>query len=293
MRTPMMILGIVNVLNVVVSWTLVHGAGPFPKMGVDGIVAGTVVARFSGGLLMLTVLARGRNGMKLLRRELHLRGSEVVRIMRIGLPAAAEGIVMWAGNFLFLMIISRLGQEGFSKPFYAAHIIGIRVEALTYLPAVAWGHAAATMVGQSLGAGDPRRAKRAGQTAVLQCGLLAACLSLLFYFGADWIYSVMTHDPAVREIGIPAFQFMAWFQVPLIMSIVYVLALHGAGETRYPLIFTILGVICVRVPLGYLCGIIWQGGLIGAWVGMNTDVTLRAVLLFWRFTWGRWYTTRV
>jgi len=242
---------------------------------------------------MLTVLIRGRGGLKLRRAELHLQGDEVSRIMRIGLPAAAEGIVMWTGNLLFLMIISRLSDGGFSKPHYAAHIIGIRVEALTYLPAVAWGHAAATMVGQALGAGDAARARKAGQTAVFQCSLLAVGLTAFYYFGAQWIYELMQKDPAVHAIGVPAFQFMSLFQVPLVWSIVYVLALHGAGETRYPLLFTIIGVIGVRVPLGYLCGITLGGGLIGAWVGMNVDVTVRAILCFIRFTWGQWDRTAV
>ena len=293
MRTPMKILGIVNVLNIIVSATLVYGLGPIPAMGIDGIVTGTVIARTCGGLLMIRALAGGTSGLKLHRHEIHLKGSEVARIMRIGLPAAAEGIVMWTGNLLFLMIISRLSREGFSKPFYAAHIIGIRVEALTYLPAVAWGHAAATMVGQALGAGDAPRARRAGQMAVLQCTLLAVGLMAFYYFGADWIYALMTQDATVRKIGVPAFQFMALFQVPLVLSIVYVLALHGAGETRYPLIFTFIGVIFIRVPLGYLCGIVLEGGLIGAWVGMNVDVTVRAILLFARFRWGNWHGTRV
>ena len=293
MRTPMKILAIVNVINVVVSTTLVHGYGPFPTLGIDGIVAGTVVARVCGGLLMLAVLIRGRGGLKLHRAELHLQGDEVSRIMRIGLPAAAEGIVMWTGNLLFLMIISRLSAGGFSKPHYAAHIIGIRVEALTYLPAVAWGHAAATMVGQALGAGDAVRARKAGQTAVFQCSLLAVGLTAFYYFGAQWIYELMQKDPAVHAIGVPAFQFMSLFQVPLVWSIVYVLALHGAGETRYPLLFTIIGVLGVRVPLGYLCGITLEGGLIGAWVGMNVDVTVRAILCFIRFTWGHWDRTAV
>ncbi|TWU13584.1 Multidrug resistance protein NorM [Symmachiella macrocystis] len=293
MRTPMKILGIVNVLNVIVSATLVYGLGPIPAMGIDGIVIGTVVARTSGGLLMIWVLFRGNSGLQLHRHEIHLKGLEVTRIMRIGLPAASEGIIMWAGNLLFLMIISRLSFEGFSKPFYAAHIIGIRVEALTYLPAVAWGHAAATMIGQALGAGDAQRARRAGQMAVLQCSLLAVGLMAFYYFGAEWIYTLMTKDDAVRAIGIPAFQFMALFQVPLVLSIVYVLALHGAGETRYPLIFTIIGVLFIRVPLGYVCGIVLHGGLIGAWIGMNVDVTVRAILLFIRFRWGDWQGTRV
>lgn len=293
MRSPMVILGIVNILNAIVSTILVYGLGPFPAWGMDGIVAGTVTARVSGGVLMLLRLARGSKGLQLHRRELVVRGEEAGRILRIGIPAAVEGIVMWAGNFLFLMIIARLGQEGFSKAHYAAHIIGIRVEGLTYLPAVAWGHAAATMVGQALGAGDVQRARQAGHEAVMQCGLLATAMSLLYFFGAPWIYAALQTETAVHEIGIPAFRMLSLVQVPLVLTIIYMMALHGAGDTRYPMWFTFVGVICVRVPLGYLCGIILDGGLIGAWVGMCGDILLRAVLLQIRFTRGRWVETRV
>lgn len=293
MRSPMVILGIVNVLNVIVSATLVYGLGPIPALGIDGIVAGTVTARVAGGLLMLLALKRGTSGLQLQRRELSLRGEESRRIVRIGIPAAVEGIVMWIGNFLFLMIIARLGQEGFSKAHYAAHIIGIRVEALTYLPAVAWGHAAATMVGQALGAGDVQRARRAGHEAVLQCGLLATVMSILYLVGAPWIYAALQTETAVHEIGVPAFRMLALFQVPLVLTIIYVFALHGAGDTRYPMWFTFIGVIGVRVPLGYVCGIILEGGLIGAWIGMCGDIVVRAVLLYIRFARGRWVETRV
>ena len=159
--------------------------------------------------------------------------------------------------------------------------------------AVAWGYAAATMIGQSLGAEDRKRAVKAGHEAVLQCSLLGAVITIAFYAGAPAIYRIMHEDPAVREVGIPAFRMLAFFQIPLVLSITYVFGLRGAGDTRYPLLINSFGVFCIRLPVAYLCGIVWQMGLIGAWIGMCCDVTVRAALVSVRFIRGRWLTTRV
>src|SRR5690606_21518553 len=113
------------------------------------------------------------------------------RILAIGLPAALDGALMWGAQFLFLMIISHLSAGSQRTSIFAAHIVGIRVEAITYLPAVAWGAAAATLVGQSLGAGLPQRAIHAGHTAARQCGMLGAVMTLVFFFGAGPIYRFM------------------------------------------------------------------------------------------------------
>ncbi len=288
MRSPMLILGLVSLVNLVVSPLLVFGVGPFDGMGIDGIVAGTVIARSSGGLLMIAALSRGLSGLKLSRAELILRGDIVRRILRIGAPAALDGVLVWASHFLFLRIINQISDVAF-----AAHIIGIQIEAITYLPAVAWGFASATMVGQSLGARDRARALRAGHEAMLQCGLLAILISCLFFAGADVIYTLMHNDPLVRETGIPAFRLLALFQVPLAVSIVYVYALRGAGDTRWPLFINSFGVMCVRLPIAYVCGILLEGGLIGAWIGMYADEVVRALLVAVRYSRGRWLETKV
>jgi multidrug resistance protein, MATE family len=258
-------------------------------MGIDGIVLGTITARFCGGMLMLGVLAAGRSGLKLARGEWTLRGETVRRILRIGVPAAFDGLIMWAGHFAFLTIVSYSG----GRFAFAAHVVGIQVEAITYLPAVAWGRAAATMIGQSLGARNPPRAYRAGHEAVAQCSLLAAVLTLVFFAGAGPIFEVMHRDETVREIGVPAFRLLAFFQVPLVVSIIYVHSLHGAGETRSPMLITLFGVLAVRLPLAYVCGVVLEGGLIGAWIGMFADVTVRAGLVAVRFARGRWNETVV
>lgn len=303
MRTPMLILGLTSIVNAVASTLFVFGIGPLPRlgldvallqpMGVDGIVAGTLFARATGGLLMLLVLSRGWSELRLSAAQMKPRGETSRRILRIGAPAALDGAVMWFGQLLFLMIIARLEHGPLGDATFAAHVVGIRVEAITYLPAVAWGFAAATMIGQLLGAGDPRRATRAGHSAALQCGLLALIASFAFYFGAGFIYELMHNDPSVHRIGTPALQLLAIFQIPSVMVIVYVTALRGAGDTRFPLWMTVIGVFGVRLPLAYWCGIHQGGGLWGAWIGMCADTSVRAVMGVVRFHGGRWASTRV
>jgi len=288
MRTPMWIFSLVNVVNVLVSTVLVYGLAGFPKIGVDGIVLGTFVARLVGGAMFLVRLSAGIHGLQMRFGELRVRGETVRRILAVGLPAAGEGIVMWGGHCLFLRLISSLGEEAF-----AAHIVGVRVEAMTYLPAVAWGAAASTMVGQSLGAGDRVRAGRAGHEAAFQCTLFGCGIALFFTLGSDWIFQTMHRDPGVREAGSFPFRIVGLFQIPLILSIVYSSALRGAGDTRFPLLVTLLTTYLVRIPVGYALGVVWDLGLLGAWMGMNLDMLLRGLLATWRYSSGRWLDRRV
>jgi Na+-driven multidrug efflux pump len=200
---------------------------------------------------------------------------------------------MWGGHTVFLSIIGRLDSAATGKANLAAHGIGIQVEALTYLPAVAWGYAAASLIGQSLGAGDPQRARRAGHTAALQCGIVGGCAALGYLIGAPWIYGVMTQEQLVRDVGIPAFRFLSWYQVPLVLLIVYMSALRGAGDTRTPLAINLFGVFCLRISLAYLFGIQCGLGLMGAWMGMSLDVGIRAILAILWYRRGKWAELKI
>ncbi|MEE9296681.1 MAG: MATE family efflux transporter [Phycisphaerae bacterium] len=293
MRTPLKILSVVNIANLIISCTLVFGLGPIPPLGVDGIVIGTVAGRVIGGLLTINVLLKGRSGLKITADSLRPDLASTQRILHIGGPAALDGAVMWSGHFVYLMIIANLAEGHLGQAYYAAHIIGVRIEALTYLPAVAWAAATATIVGQSLGANDPRRAVSAGHQAVLQCSVLAVALVAFYYFGADFIFRIMHKDELVQQVGPPAFRMLAFFQIFLTTSIIYVGALRGAGDTRVPLLITIIGVGFVRLPIGYFFGIVLGKGLIGAWMGMCADMVVRALLAALRFTRAKWIHTRV
>lgn len=293
MRTPMLVFGMVCITNIIVSTLLVYGLGPIPALGVYGIVGGTIVARISGGLLILGVLWKGWSGLRIDRTQMSLRDPLVKRILRIGLPGALDGWVMWIGHFAFLRIISQLGQGEFQSAAFAAHIIGVEIEAITYLPATAWGQAASTLTGQALGAGRINRAREIGHEAVLQCAMLGVVITTLFFAGADRIYQTMHQDPNVQQIGAPAFRILAFFQIPLIAGIIYVYSLRGAGDSRTPLFITLFSMFFVRLPLAYYCGIVLNGGLMGAWAGMWADMLLRCLLASTVYLRGKWVHTQV
>ena len=293
MRASLLVMLVVNVLNAVISSCLVFGWGVSEPWGVSGIVWGTVLSRVMGGMLMLGMLLRGRSGLQLHVREMWCRWQSVARILRIGIPAVVDSACTWAGHFMFLSVVAHLADGDLGEAMFAAHYIGLEVEALTYLPAVAWGTASATLIGQSLGRGDIPQARRIGHLAVLQCGVLTLLASLFYYFGADLVYRVMSQDAQVREVGPPALRFLAFFQVPLVMAIIYIFSLRGAGDTRTPMLFTIGSTLCIRVPLAYWCGIAMQGGLIGAWTGMVVDNSIRAGLATYRYSRGGWVHIKV
>ncbi|MFQ5491811.1 MAG: MATE family efflux transporter [Phycisphaerae bacterium] len=292
-RTPMAILGGVNILNALASFALVFGWGPLQPYGVTGIVVGTVIARVAGGLLMVGVLIRGRSSLRLRRSMLALKPEPVHRILRIGGPAAFDGAVMWTGHFLFLMIVARLAEGQLGHAYYAAHIIGVRLEAFTYLPAMAWAAAAATMIGQNLGADQPDRARRAGHEAALQCAVLTSVVGVFFFLAATQLFAFMHKEPLVRQVGTGPFRMVALLQPVLAISIVYIGSLRGAGDTRFPLLITVTTLVLVRLPLGYLFGATFGWGLWGAWMAMCADFIFRGGLASWHFARGKWIHVRV
>ena len=172
-------------------------------------------------------------------------------------------------------------------------MVGVRIEALSYLPVEAFGIAAATVVGQNLGANQFGRANAAGHEALRQCVWYAALMMVSFFIFAPQIYATMHSDPAVAAAGISAFRLMAAYQIPNAILIVYVHALRGAGDTRFPLICSLIGNVVVRVSLGYFFGIYCHLGLLGAWMGMGADNILRATLISWRYLSGAWMHLKI
>jgi putative MATE family efflux protein len=287
MRTPMLIMIAVNAVNIVVSSALVYGwLGP--EMGVTGIAIGTVVARLLGGLLMIIVLIRGVRGLRIERRLLAYDAPIMRRILNIGLPAAADTGLLWVAHMAFITAVAHSATGAYAVANFAAHTIALRMEAISFLPAVAWMTAASTMVGQYLGANRPDDAARSGHRAALQCAALTGLIGVFFFFYSEPIFAFMSKDPLVVEVGAPAFRLMAFIQPLLGMAIVYIGALRGAGDTRTTLLFQIIGGILLRVPFAWFFGVYLGGGLLGCWVGMWMDNIAKFLCGWLRFLHGGW-----
>jgi len=302
-RTGFWVLGGVALVNLPLAWSLFHGWGPFPALGFEGIAIGTAVSQMLGGVAVLTVLARGRAGLRLRPRLLVPDWGLIRRLLRVSVPAGVDSLSQVVGQLWFLSIVNQLGDVASS-----AHGLAIRWEALGYLSGAAFGTAAMTLVGQGLGAGRPERAARNGWTAFgLGCALMCT-MGAVFFTLAPQMFRLFCPNPEQQPIvdaGVPVLRLVA-FSMPAVAScIILNYALRGAGDTRVPMMFTWFGFLCVRIPLAYLLtagrldlgplGSVggYQLGLIGAWYAMFADLIVRGSLFLYRFASGRWQTVRV
>ena len=289
--------GLVNLVNMTVSPLLLLGIGPAPKLGWEGLAVGTAAGNVIGGLLVLVILLRGRAGVKLSWRELRPEKDLIRRLLRIGVPGGIDVGAVVLCHLAYVSIINSLGTLA-----SAAHGLGLQVEAMAYLPGVAFHVAASTLAGQYLGMGDARRASRAVLlTCLVGCSLMTGA-AIVFYFAGGWLTGFFTgdrQDPAAR-LAASLLKVVALSTPSLAVLSIFIGGLRGAGDTRWPLAITFIGLLGIRIPLA--CLLAWdeftilghwtiQGfgwGITGAWWAMTTDVVLRSLLVSARFFHGGW-----
>jgi len=291
-RTPMAIMLLVNVVNAAVSATLVFG-WLVPSLGVTGIAIGSVSARWVGGITAFVLGCAGLRGLRLRPRYPRVDWPTMRRMLRIGLPGAADNGLGNLAQFLFLGIVARTATGAAATVNFAAHVIAMRLEAISYLPAFAWGTAAATLVGQHLGAGQPDKAGRAAHAAAIQVAVLTGLVGLAFFVFPEPIYALLSNDPEVRRVGAAAFRWLGFLQPVMCVAIVYIVSLRGAGDTRYTMVVAAIAALGLRVPVAYLGGIVLGGGLLGAWSGMAADHVARLALGLTRYLQGGWRRIKV
>jgi MATE family, multidrug efflux pump len=303
---------VVNVVNAGLSITLILGLAGLPKLGWDGLAIGAAAGHCVGGLVILYCLVRGRGGLRLTE----LAGSSIEngsplwrfdwaamrRILRIGIPGGFDIWAVLACHLIYAAIINSLGTLA-----QAAHGLGLQIEAMSYLPGSAFGVAAATLAGQSLGAADQRRAVRG----VLLCGgsavavMTAAGLTMFFAGETLATFFIGQRDELAMLVG-RLLKIVALSCPSLAILTVVLGALRGAGDTRSTLAITFIGLVGIRLPGA--CLLAWHEvpipftdltipaaglGVAGAWWAMITDVILRSLLAAARFALGGWKQIRV
>lgn len=284
-RTPLYIMGIVNLLNMLISWLLVNGHFGLPALGVVGAAWGTAIGRAGGGLLALLALARGRGLLKLQRLPRPEWGM-LWRIMRIGVPTALEMFVFQGALVIFARFITSLGTVA-----YAAHNTVITVESISFLPGFGFAIAATALVGQSLGAGDARLARRSGHEAFVQCAVFMTVMGFLFVLIPEVFLRLLVSDRQVITAGALPLRMVGVIQPLLAANFVYAGALRGAGDTRWPLLIKLIAPWLIRLPLALV--LIPHFGLNGAWLAMSVDLAAQGLLAYWRFRGDRWERIRV
>ncbi|WBW96779.1 MATE family efflux transporter [Oceanirhabdus sp. W0125-5] len=284
--TPMIAVIISNIINAVLDRILVLGVGNFKGMGIAGAALATSISRFLAAAIILVVLCR--------KFEIHKKFKVTIdkgvqkSLLKIGWPAATEKLVMRVGQIVYGALIIEIGTTS-----YAAHNIGGTIENLTYLPCLGFGIAAATLVGQKLGANKPDEAVKVGILSFIMATALMWSIALVFLIFPEKLAGIFSSDIEVIKTTADVLKIIAIFQPALSCSVVITSALQGAGDTKYPMLATLIGIWGVRVTGAAIFGV-WLGmGLVGVWLSYALDISLRSVILMRRYIKKKWLNIEV
>lgn len=289
MKTPLIADTVANLLNVVGNYILIFGKLGAPALGVAGAGIATSIARFISMSILLYVLYNGKTIVKLsLRESYRLNGSIIRRILNIGIPSAIEQFVLRSGQLAFVRIIAELG----TVPF-ATHQIAMNIQSLSFMPGQAFSMAATTLVGQLLGAKKSDIAEESARQTRLIGMMVAGVTAFIIFFFGRYLIMLYTNDKAIIEQGRTCLRIIAAIQPAQSTQFILAGALRGAGDTRFPLYSTMLGMWGMRVALSYLFVLVFNWGLTGAWLAIAFDQVIRAIIIYSRFNSGKWKFMKV
>lgn len=272
-KTPMTAILLVNILHVVIAWPLIYGRFGLPQLGVIGAAYAINLSEAIGfGYLLVRALQLGAISFGRPDRLLWQR------IWRVGYPVALERVAQQSGQLLYSKFIL-----GFGTVAYAAHQVGLSIESLSFMPGAGMGIAAATLMGQSIGARKYRQARMGHREAMRLALLVMGLMALLFLLVPAQMMRLFTADTEVIREGVVFLRLVALAQIPLALSFVYAGSLRGTGDTFYVFLSTLLTMWGVRVLLAWLAADILQLSLYWVWGVFVIDWWVRAAAFSWRY----------
>jgi putative MATE family efflux protein len=279
-RTPMVVTAIANVVNVGLAYAMIYGHFGLPALGAVGSAWATFLARALALVLLLRALWRGRNGVSIgaSAGRSWWPNVDVARdVLRIGVPAALEQVLVSAAFFGLTIIVAHLGTE-----VLAAHRIAFNALSLSFLPGIGFGIAATALVGQSVGARRIEEGAAAARIATTWATVWMTVIAGAIVIFAEPILRLYTADQAVIAAGAAGLRVVALAQPFWAILFVQSGGLRGTGNTRFPLLVT-GGGIWISVALSYLLVHLTGGKLGAVWAGFLILAPVMAALHWWRF----------
>ena len=284
----MRVLWFANAINIVLGPCLIFGVGPFPELGVVGAAIGTTIGRGSGVLYQLVHLMRRGGRIEVHAQHLGFEPSVMRGMLRISGTAMFQNFVATATWMALVRILTAFGSAA-----VAGNTIGIRIIMFAILPSFGVSNAAATLVGQNLGAGKPDRAETAAWKAGLYNTYCLAVVGAVFLLFAPTIISFFTTDPEVARQGIRCLRILSAGFLFYGYAMVLTAAFNGAGDTRTPTLIFLACFWAWEIPLAWLLAQPLGFGPTGVFIAACVGYSTISVVAAWLFSKGRWKTKRV
>jgi putative MATE family efflux protein len=283
-RAPMKINVIVNLFNVFGNAILIFGLLGFPALGVTGAGISTALSQVVASVMLLRYLSKSKGVIKLnLKHRFSVDGDTIYNLVKIGVPASLEQIAFRGGILIFTRMVASLGTIA-----YATHQICIGIMTLSFTPGQAFGTAASTLTGRSLGAQEPELAELYIRENRRIGAVISAAMGLLFFFLGPYVAMMYTDSAEVINEAAKVLKLMAFIMPFQGSQLIVAGGLRGAGDTVWTLIATFAGTIGVRIVLAWLFVIELGYGLLGAWMAVFVDQFVRWAFITLRFNTNRW-----
>jgi putative MATE family efflux protein len=280
-KTPLYATLIVNIVHIAVAYPLIYGYLGFPKYGVKGAAIAIAISE-SLGAVFLFIRALNKRYITF-TTDLEIKYTTMT--FKIGYPIFIDRVLQNTGSLVFAKVVLLYGTA-----VYAAHQVGLAIEAFSFMPGYGIAVAAATMVGQNVGAGRSDHARVSAYEANRLAVILMAAMGLLFFFFPYALLRTFTKDPEVITYGILYMKIVAFAQIPLAITMVVGGSLRGAGDTGFIMFATIAGMWFVRLPIAALFAVIVKADIRYVWSVMILDWIVRVTLLLVRYrkiSWGK------
>jgi putative MATE family efflux protein len=271
-----------NGINVVLDPLLILGIGPFPELGLMGAAVATTIGRSTGVLYQLWGLSRGKR-LRVRREDLPIDFGLIGRILRVSAGGIGQMFIATASYIGLIRILATFGSV-----VLAGYVIAIRVVIFIILPAWGVANAAATLVGQNLGARKPDRAERAVWITGIWNMAFMAVVTVLFVLFAERIVGVFTNDPETLAVGTAALRIISYGYVFYAWGMVVLQAFNGAGDTVTPTWVNFVSFWVIQIPLAWWLATGTDLGHQGVYLAIAIAYSLSAVFGMILFRGGKW-----
>lgn len=280
-----------NTVNIIFNYLLIGGHFGFPALGIRGAALATVLGTVVASVMSVISILNPEGFVSLpylIKNKVRPAIKTLVNIIHVGYSVFFEQLLMRVGFMMTAIMAAKQGTDAM-----AAHQVGMNIMGLTFSFGDGLQAAAVALIGRSLGAGDEKLAKEYGGICRMFGGVIAACLAVLYFFGARTLMSLFFEEEHIVAIGVGIMRVIIFVVIFQISQVVYMGCLRGAGDTFYTAVASTISVTFIRTLGSWLGGYVFGLGIIGIWLGVLADQISRFTFASIRFKQGKWTQIKI